>query len=90
VSFMISHQWHDLQVSCSSHILCIAVHDQLLAFTDEEKQLIILDMESKNVILSVHTPKRANALEFIQNGKQLLLADKFGDVLRYIYHSFME
>ncbi|ORX57704.1 WD40 repeat-like protein [Piromyces finnis] len=55
----------------------------ILAVASDDKNLKFWDVNTGKCLLAKNTPKKVNSLVFENNGKNVLVADGFGDVYRY-------
>lgn len=61
----------------------------LLVVIADDKSLITYDCTKWTVVYRVVCPKRANDVKFVEKGTKILIADKFGDVSRYVLFHLM-
>lgn len=62
----------------------------ILAVASDDKKLKFWDVKSGNCLSTKNTPKKVNSLVFEKNGKNVLIADGFGDVYRYTVDNSIE
>ncbi|KAI8839885.1 WD40-repeat-containing domain protein [Chytridium lagenaria] len=60
-------------------IKAVAFYEDLVAFASEDKILSVWNSETWNFVAKTDTPKRVAVIQFSPNGKNIVIADKFGD-----------